>query len=222
MSLDDLTLLLPAYNEELTIGKVIDEVVLTGLPTKNIIVGDNNSSDGTANEVSRRGVRVVRIKEQGKGYVVRELVRLIDTPYAVLADADATYHISGILRNLTALLAHSGAILAYRRPCQGSMSALHRFGNAGLSLIASSLFGYWIQDVVSGVWAFRKEVLDNIEIGTGTFTPDADFVAGVLKAGIPVRQIPVTYTARPDGSMSKLKWTHGIAIAARLIERRFE
>lgn len=219
---NNVTLLLPAYNEELTIGEVIDTAIAEWIKPENIVVGDNNSSDKTAEIALSKGVKVVPVKEQGKGYVIRELVRHVNTPYALVVDSDGTYHIRGAVEQVTALLAYSGAALAYRRPDPGAMSAWHRFGNAGLSILASSLFGLWIRDVVSGMWAFRREALQRVDIGTGTFTPDADFVAGILKAGIPVKQIPVTYSARPDGSQSKLRWTHGIAIAARLIERRFE
>jgi dolichol-phosphate mannosyltransferase len=219
---NNVTLLLPAYNEELTIGNVIDDAIAEWIKPENIIVGDNNSSDRTAEIALSKEVNVVPVREQGKGYVIRELVRHVNTPYALVADSDGTYHIKGAVGQVTALLAYSGAVLAYRRPEPGAMSAWHRFGNAGLSVLASSLFGLWVRDVVSGMWAFRREVIQRIDIGTGTFTPDADFVAGVLKSGIPVKQIPVAYAARPDGSVSKLKWTHGIAIAARLVERRFE
>jgi glycosyltransferase involved in cell wall biosynthesis len=220
--MNQVTFLLPAFNEELTIGKVIDSAVTEGILAQNIIVGDNNSTDRTAEIALSKWAKVIPVPEQGKGHVVRELVRHVETPYAVLSDADDTYHIQGTLGRITDLLAHYGSVLTYRRPEHGSMSMLHRVGNNGLSLIASALFGYWIKDVVSGMWAFRRDVIREIEIGTGTFTPDADFVAGVLKLGIPVKQIPVRYYPRPDGSASKLKWTHGIAIAARLVERRFE
>ena len=219
-TINDMSVLLPAYNEELTIGSVIDEALAEGVTPAHILVGDNCSTDRTAEIATGKGVAVYTISNRGKGNVIHELVKHIETDYALVADSDSTYPLKGNVRVIRRMLRIYGAVLTYRIPSDGAMSLLHKVGNTGLSLIASVLYRTRIRDVVSGMWGFRTELINDVDIEPGGFTPDVDFVTGVMKIGARICRIPISYGVRPDGSKPKLHASHGVVIAIRIVKRR--
>jgi glycosyltransferase involved in cell wall biosynthesis len=218
---DDISVLLPAYNEELTIGAAIDEALIEGVTPGHVIVGNNNSTDRTAEIAASKGVKVIHISNKGKGNVIREIVKHIETPYAMVVDSDCTYPIRENITRIREKLTHYDAVFTYRIPENDALSPLHKIGNVGLSLLASIVYGVWIRDVVSGMWAFQTKILEKVEFGVGGFIPDVDFVTGALKTKTRITQLSIRYLPRPDGSKSKLNMLHGVIIARRIISRRF-
>jgi len=218
--MDDISLLLPAFNEERAIGTVIDVALSERISLQNILVGDNNSTDRTKAIATRKGVKVISVRKQGKGAVIRELVNHIDTPYAMVADSDLTYPLFRNVSRIRGLLQRYEAVMTYRKPVGGAMSTVHKFGNNCLSLFASYMFGMRIYDVVSGMWGFRTDSVRKIIIDDAGFTPDVDFITGMIKSGASIAQIPISYYPRPNGSHTKLNMGHGLVIAAQIIKRR--
>ena len=85
-----IAVLIPCYNEEVTIGKVVDDFFKV-LPQATVYVYDNNSSDATARIAAEHGATVVKETRQGKGNVVRQMFREIDADYFIMVDGDDTY-----------------------------------------------------------------------------------------------------------------------------------
>ena len=220
--MDKVTVVLPAYNEEKAIGKVIDEIRALPIECK-ILVGDNTSSDGTYNVVKNKGITPVRVREKGKGNVVRALLKYVETPYVITVDADYTYPIGNHLMSICSALGGRDVVICYRRwKERNSMSLTNSIGNYLLSLLASILYGYKVRDFNSGLWGFKKEALDKFKLTSKGFTLEADFFTNAIKHKCKMWQIPIRYRARLDGSKPKLKIWDGFKIAWFLLHRRFD
>lgn len=220
--MNEVTVILPAYNEEESIGKVIDEI--KALPVHcEILVIDNNSMDDTYNICVRKGVKVVTEPNPGKGNAMKRGFGLVGTPYVVMMNSDYTYP-AEYLQTIYRLLRVSkyDVIIGSRQIKEkGSMSYANTFGNFCLSLLASILYGYRINDVCSGMWGFKKDTLDKFCIRSKGFTLEAELFTKIIKHRCRIFQIPIGYRSRQKGSKAKLKIWDGFKIGWFLIKRRF-
>ena len=219
----NLTIIIPAYNEEAAIGKVIEEV--RALPLKcRVLVGDNASSDSTYNTVESYGIEPVRVRQKGKGNVIKALIKRVDTPYTVMINADYTYPLDSLLfiYNLLKNLQADVVIGCRQFKEPGSMTAANTFGNWCLSLLASILYRKRVYDLCSGMWAFKTEYLQKFHIVSKEFTLEADFFINLVKNKCRLEQVPISYRRRLDNSKAKLKISDGFKIGWFLIHRRFK
>ncbi len=217
------TVLLPAYNEEQSIGKVISEIREANPGWCNILVGDNCSTDKTREIALAKGTNPILITDRGKGKVIRTLLTQVDTPYVVMVDSDYTYPIGDNLRALLGFLEFTEAdvVVCPRRWIEsGAMSKINRIGNKLLSLLASILYRD-IEDICSGMWGFRKETLDKFSLTSDGFTLEADLFVNAVANKCHIVQLPIRYRARLNGSKPKLKIWDGFRIGWFLIKRRF-
>lgn len=218
----DLTIILPAYNEERSIGLVIDEI--RALPIEcSILVGDNNSTDKTFYEAYNKSITARIIKERGKGNVVQKLIKEVETPYVVMVNADYTYPLKYIQLIYHLLrMEHYDVVIGCRVfKDKGSMSLLNSIGNFLLSLWASILYRKGVSDLCSGMWGFRTDKLKEFSLTSPGFTLEADFFSNAVKHKCKIVQIPIGYRARLDGSKAKLRVWDGLKIAWFLLKRRF-
>lgn len=219
--MENLTVVLPSHNEAEAIGEVIKEIRASGVLC-NILVVDYRSTDGTKEIARRMGATVIDEPRRGKGIAVRTGFKHANTPFVVMANSDYTYPVGKWLGVIYGLLASYDVVACYRKHKQkGSMSLLHKFGNWGLSLIASALYGRRIHDVCSGLWGFRKEALDKFELVSDGFTFEADLFANTVRNKCSMAQVPVSYRPRLGGRRPKLTVWDGFKIAWFLIKRRF-
>ena len=213
-----ITVILPTRND-VAVGRVIEEIrVLPFEPS--IIVTDYKSTDGTREAVLSKGAILIDEPLKGKGIAVRNVMEAIPGGYILLLDADFTYparYLTDILREL-----HSGAdvVIGVRSSREeGSMSFLNRVGNFLLSLLASTLFGYRVRDVCSGMWGFRAKAVGGFVLTSNGFTLEVDFFTNAVRNGCKIAQIPITYRARLDGSKPKLNIWDGFKIGWFIIRR---
>lgn len=213
----DVTVLMPAYQEEEAIGKVIDEV-RSVLPDCRILVAYQPSTDGTEAILKEKGVDYITEPKRGKGFAVRSAIRHVDSPYVVMINSDYTYpatHIPELLENLT------DVCLGYRHNrADGAMSAVNFVGNVALSLIASALYRRRVYDVCTGLWAFRTDVLKSFALESGGFMLEVDLFVNCARHKCKISQVPVGYRRRQGDSMSKLRVTDGLKIGMFLIKKR--
>ena len=216
-----LTIILPAYNEEKSIGRVIDEI--RSLPVKcDILVVDNRSINGTFSIASSKEVKVVVEEQIGKGNAMKRGFKEAETPYVIMMDSDYTYPAIYLQELYKLLSGGCDVVVGYRKWKQcGSMTPLNSFGNRLLSLLASILYGYDVYDVCSGMWGFRKEVLDTFDIGGGGFTLEAELFINSVRSGCTIVQRPMVYRRRLEGDRAKLKVWDGFKIGWFLVKRRF-
>jgi dolichol-phosphate mannosyltransferase len=216
------TIVLPTRNER-AVGRVIDEIRSLPIPsTYQIIVVDHKSTDGTVEEALSRGIPVMRESQPGKGIAVRNALKAFETDYTVMLDADFTYPAAYIPRILEGLDSGAEVVACYRHFKEpGSMSFVNKLGNSLLSLLASFLYGYWIRDLCTGMWGFKRVALDSFDLTSRGFTLEADFFVNSVKKGYGIMQIPIHYRCRLGGTQPKLRLRDGLEIGWFLLRRRF-
>jgi hypothetical protein len=218
---EDLTLIIPAYNEEASIGKVLEEA--ESLDCK-VVVGDNHSTDGTSKICESKGITPTMVSRLGKGNVIRALIEKVDTPYTVMVNADYTYPLIHVL-TLRGLLWRNVAdvVIGVRSlKIPGSMSGPNTLGNWTLSLIASALYKSKVSDVCSGMWGFKTTTLRSLGLCSEGFTLEAEMFVKSIRSNCRIAQVPIAYYPRLDGSKAKLKLSHGLEIAYYLVRSRFD
>lgn len=207
-------IILPAYNEELTIKGTI-EAFHRSLPDASIFVVNNNSSDSTkalaARTLADGGINGAVIDEprQGKGNAVRRAFLEIDADVYVLSDADLTYPAERIHDLMGPILDGSADMVVGDRRSGGHYAAenkrpLHNFGNGLVQTLVNRLFRSNLIDIMSGYRAFSRAFVRSYPILVEGFQIETDMTLHALHRRMRIKEIPVEYRDRPPGSLSKL------------------
>jgi glycosyltransferase involved in cell wall biosynthesis len=209
-----IAVLVPCYNEELAIGKVIADF-RAALPEAAIYVYDNNSTDGTVEAASRAGAIVRREQHQGKGRVVRRMFTDIDAEIYVLVDGDATYDAPSARSMIDKLIAERlDMVCAVRVDREEAAYRLgHRAGNRLLTGFVAHVFGQSFTDMLSGYRVFTRRFVKSFPVLSGGFEIETELTVHALELELPVGEMRTPYYSRPEGSASKLStWRDGYRI----------
>src|SRR5437763_9153131 len=158
--------IIPCYQEELTIGRVVEDFK-RALPEARIYVFDNNSTDATAEIARKAGAVVHREKRQGKGFVVASMFEKVTEDILVMVDGDNTYGAGAVSALLEPLLrGDADMTVATRLHTYGSQSfrPFHLLGNRMVCAIINWMFKTNISDIFSGYRAFTREAASLIPI----------------------------------------------------------
>jgi glycosyltransferase involved in cell wall biosynthesis len=204
--------LIPCYNEALTIGRVVREF-RDALPDSRVFVYDNASSDETAQRAAEAGATVRHSPRRGKGNVVRHMLREIDAEIYLVVDGDDTYP-AAMAGSMVDLLQRSGADMVVgtrlERHHRSAFPTWHAFGNRLISGLISLLFAAQVSDVLSGYRAFTRELVRRIYLRSQGFDIETELTLQTLVRGQVIRETPIQYGTRPSGSTSKLStWSDG-------------
>lgn len=200
-----IAVLLPCYNEALTIAQVIIDFKRV-LPEATIYVFDNNSTDDSAMIAKAAGATVSRVQLQGKGNVVRRMFADVDADVYVMADADSTYDASRAREMVLPILSGEvDTIIATRDGTRSSFPSGHIFGNKLFNLIVARLFGRRLKDIFSGYRSFSRRFVKSFPAHSEGFDIETEMSIFILEQRIPMYEIPMHYGVRPEGSVSKLR-----------------
>ena len=200
--------LIPCYNEAITIGKVVDDFKAS-LPGASIYVYDNNSSDNTSGIAQEHGAIVKKEPRQGKGNVFRQMLRDIDADYYVLVDGDDTYPAEAAPALLEPLMRDEADMVVGDRISNGSYGnendrAFHGFGNNLVRWLIKVLYKHEDDDVMSGYRAFNKVFAKTIPVLSDGFEIETELSIHAVDKKWRITEVPVSYRDRPEGSVSKL------------------
>jgi glycosyltransferase involved in cell wall biosynthesis len=213
-SLLDVAVLVPCYNEERAIAKVVADF-RAALPDARVYVYDNNSTDGTVAAAKDAGAVVRRETHQGKGYVVRRMFNDIEADIYVLVDGDATYDAPSARAMIDRLVADRLDMVVATR-VDGEEAAYrtgHRFGNRLLTGFVAHIFGRAFTDILSGYRVFSRRFVKSFPILSGGFEIETELTVHALELELPVGEVATPYYSRPSGSASKLNtWQDGFRI----------
>lgn len=202
-----IAVLVPCYNEELTVGRVVRDF-RQQLPHADIYVFDNNSSDRTMEVASDAGARIASEPRQGKGFVVQAMFREIDADLYVLVDGDDTYPASEVQKLIAPVAAGKADMAVGSRLTNRSESeirALNRLGNRFFRRTINFIFKVKLTDILSGYRVFSRKFVKSIPIFGGGFETEAELTIKALVHGYRIVEIPVDLKARPEGSFSKIR-----------------
>lgn len=200
----DVVILLPCYNEALTITAVIRQFRET-LPDARIVVFDNNSKDGSGDLARAEGVEVREVRLQGKGNVARRMFADIDADVYVMVDADTTYDPKTAPLLIDAIRNGADMAVGVRQGKDESFPTGHKFGNRMFNLIVAGLFGRGMQDIFSGYRSFSRRFAKSFPAHSAGFEIETEISVFTLEQRLPFVEIPSAYGERPAGSFSKLK-----------------
>lgn len=205
---DKVAVLIPCYNEAVTIGKVVDDFKRV-LPDADIYVYDNNSKDNTAAIAEDHGAIVRTEPRQGKGNVVRQMFREIDADYYIMVDGDDTYPAEAAPRLLEPLMNDTADMTVGDRLSNGTYGeendrAFHGFGNNLVRWLIKVIYGYAFDDVMTGYRAFNRIFVKTMPVLSEGFQIETELSIHAVDKRFRITDVPIDYRDRPEGSYSKL------------------
>lgn len=202
-----IAVLIPCYNEEKTIGKVIDDV-RKQIPNCDIYVGDNNSTDNTIKESLKHKAIVKKIHQQGKGNVMRYLFSIIDADIYIMIDGDNTYDVSALKEFVNYVENENYDIVVGNRLAttyfEENKRKFHNVGNKIVNKFINFLFKGNIQDTMSGLRVMNKRFVKSFPILDSGFGIETEMTIYILNKKFSIKEIPIKYKDRIEGSYSKL------------------
>lgn len=205
---DRVAVLIPCYNEAITIAKVVDDFKRC-LPGAAIYVYDNNSTDGTAGIAAEHGAIVRKEVRQGKGNVVRQMLRDIAADYYLMVDGDDTYPAEAAPALLAPLIANEADMTVGDRLSNGTYGeendrAFHGFGNNLVRRLIKWIYDFEFSDVMTGYRAFNRVFAETMPVLSPGFEIETELSIHAVDKGWRIAEVPIEYRDRPEGSESKL------------------
>ena len=205
--MDKIAVLIPCYNEEKTIAKVVKDAK-AALPEAVIYVYDNNSKDRTV-EVAREAGAVIRHEYmQGKGNVIRRMFREIDAQCYVMVDGDDTYPMEYAAEMVDKVLSKNADMVVGDRLSTTYFSEnkrpFHNFGNSIVRGSINTLFKSEIKDIMTGYRAFSYQFVKTFPVMSKGFEIETEMTIHAVNNNMQVENVLVDYRDRPEGSESKL------------------
>lgn len=202
-----IAVLIPCYNESQTIAKVVTDYRGV-LPTADIYVYDNNSSDGT-DEIARAAGAIVRYeKRQGKGNVIRTMFREIEADCYLMIDGDDTYPAENAKEMVAKVLDEGYDMVIGDRLSSTYFTEnkrpFHNSGNVLVRKLVNKIFGGNVTDIMTGYRAFSYMFVKSFPVLSKGFEIETEMTIHALDKNFSLTSIPVGYRDRPAGSVSKL------------------
>ena len=198
--------LLPCFNEEVTIGKVVRDFKAS-LPDATVYVYDNNSTDRTAEIAAAEGAIVRREPRQGKGNVIRAMFEDIDADVYVMADGDDTYPADAAPAMVAKVLDGYDMVIGDRLSStyfQENKRPFHNFGNRLVRGSINGLFNAHVTDIMTGYRAFSFTFVKTYPVLSRGFEVETEMTIHSLNNNLRLYEMPIQYRDRPAGSVSKL------------------
>ena len=195
MEMDKIAVLIPCYNEEKTIAKVVADTK-RALPEAVVYVYNNNSSDRTAELAEAAGAVVRNEYMQGKGNVIRRMFREIDAECYIMVDGDDTYPMENADMVVGDRLS-STYFTENKRP-------FHNFGNSLVRGSINRLFDCKIKDIMTGYRAFSYDFVKTFPVLSRGFEIETEMTIHAVYNNMQIENVVVDYRDRPEGSTSKL------------------
>lgn len=220
---EKIAVLIPCYNEELTVEKVIKDF-RKELPEADIYVYNNNSKDKTA-EIARKNGAIVRDEyRQGKGNVVRSMFRDIEADIYVMVDGDDTYPADEVHKLIEPIKNHEADMVIGDRLTNGTYQHenkrhFHEFGNNLVKKSINVLFKTNLKDIMTGYRVFNKIFVKNMPVMSPKFEIETEMSLHALDKKFIIKEIPIVYRDRPAGSESKLNTvSDGIKVVKTIVK----
>lgn len=219
--MDRIAIIVPCYNEEQTIEKVVRDA-LAQLPEATVYVYDNNSKDKTAELAAKAGAVVRHEYLQGKGNVIRRMFREIDANCYIMVDGDDTYPMEYAKEMARLVLDENADMVVGDRLSSTYFTEnkrpFHNFGNSFVRFSINHLFKCDIKDIMTGYRAFSFEFAKTFPILSKGFEIETEMTIHGVYNNMDIRNVIVDYRDRPEGSESKLStYSDGIKVIGTII-----
>lgn len=216
-----IAVLIPCYNEAKTIEKVVKDYK-KALPDADIYVFDNNSSDKT-DEIAKKAGAIVRYEyKQGKGNVIRSMFKEIDAECYLMIDGDDTYPAENA-REMCELILNKKADMVIGDRLSSTYFTenkrlFHGTGNKLVRSLINTLFKSDVRDIMTGYRAFSYEFVKTFPVLSKGFEIETEMTIHALDKNFLLKEVPVTYRDRPEGSESKLNtYSDGLKVIKTIL-----
>ncbi len=215
-------ILIPCFNEEKTIGVVIDDFK-KALPNSRVYVCNNNSTDNTYDVAKTHGATVINEYKKGKSNAVLTLLKKVDADIYIMVDGDDTYPAENAPQMIETLLKYNVDMVVGDRLSSGAYKkenkrAFHNFGNILIRKLINYFFKANLKDILSGYRVFTKGFIKNYTNLIKGFELEVDLTLFSLNYNLSIKEEPIEYRDRPAGSVSKLNtYKDGIKIICLFI-----
>lgn len=214
--MDKIAILIPCFNEVISIGKVITDWKCE-LPEAKIYVYDNNSTDGTAEAALEAGAIVRKEYRQGKGNVIRSMFQDVDAKCYIMIDGDDTYSAHGGRTMAEAVLAGKADMVIGDRLSstyfQENKRPFHNFGNSLVRFLINRIFRTDIRDIMTGYRAFSYRFVKSFPVVSQGFEIETEMTIHAIDKNMLLMNQVIGYSDRHDGSSSKLStFSDGIKV----------
>ena len=219
--MDKIAVLIPCYNEEMTIEKVVKDA-RANLPDAVVYVYDNNSKDRTAEIAENAGAIVRKEHLQGKGNVIRRMFREIDAKCYIMIDGDDTYPLEFAPEMARLVLEEQADMVVGDRLSSTYFTEnkrpFHNFGNSFVRFSINRLFHTNIKDIMTGFRAFSFSFAKTFPVLSKGFEIETEMTIHAVYNNMDVRNVVVEYRDRPAGSVSKLStYSDGFKVIGTII-----
>jgi len=216
--MDKLSIIVPAFNEAKTIRLVLERLLNLSLD-KEIIVVDDGSTDGTDEivDVFVPAIKVIKQKiNGGKGKALRAGILAATGDCIIFCDADLEYDINQIPFLYKHLLEKKLTVLYGSR----FISYVHYLGNKFLTATTDWLFDAKLTDMETGYKLFRSDILKGLNLSSSHFEIEPEITAKILKQGIKITELPISYDPRVKSEGKKIKYRDGLIALKTLVEEK--
>jgi glycosyltransferase involved in cell wall biosynthesis len=225
-----LSVVVPVFNERNTLVEILRRMRAVELPDgieREIIVVDDGSNDGTRDVLNQVGDSTVRVvmheANRGKGAALRTGFAHATGDYVLVQDADLEYDpedwpklLNPVLRG-RARVVYGSRFTGERR----NMLLLHWMGNRFLSMTTNVLYNTTLSDMETCYKLFDRDLVDDMKLQSNRFDIEAEITAKVLKRGIRIYEVPISYSGREFDEGKKITWRDGFAALWTLVKYRF-
>lgn len=224
-----LSVVIPVYNEKNTIEKIVSLVKAVKDIDKEIIIVDDASKDGTIEILKKMQVSQPDLKiaykevNKGKGDTLKVGFKMSTCDYVIVQDADLEYDPQDY-HKLIRTLEEEGVDVVYGSRFSGNyedMSNLHYFGNKLLTLVTNLFFGVMLTDMETCYKLMPGNFVRNLNIKSPRFDFEPEITAKILKAGLRIKEVPISYKGRGKSEGKKISWKDGFAAIFTLVRFRF-
>jgi len=221
-----LSVIIPVYNEAATLRTLLARVRAVNLPKEMIIV-DDGSTDGSREmlegEKGPDTTVICQPRNMGKGAAIRAGLPHARGSYVIIQDADLEYDPQDYERLLQPAPSGEAEVVYGSRFMgrQRDMSLLHRIGNRLLTLATNLLYGAKLTDMETCYKLWKREVIQGVTIRSNRFNFEPEVTAKVLKRGIRIREVPISYAGRRASEGKKISWKDGFSALWTLLRYRF-
>jgi len=221
------SIIVPVFNEEKTVAEILEKLSQLKIEKEIIIINDG-STDKSLEKIkqfikNKKNFKVFSFsKNKGKGAAVRKGISLSTGSIIIIQDADLEYDPQEIVKLITPIK-NKKAKVVYGSRFTGerrNMFFWHMIGNRFLSLITNILYDTTLSDMEVGYKAIKRDVLEKINLSASRFDFEPEITAKILKRGIRIYEVPISYCGRERHEGKKITWKDGVVAIWTLFKNR--